>query len=301
MNATATPPADGTVKIWFDAARPKTLSAAVAPVMMAAAMAHDAGVFAWPATLLCLLAAVSVQIGTNFVNDYCDFCKGADTADRHGPVRACAAGLVTPIAMRNASILAFAVTLAAGIGLTIIAGWPFLPITILGILCGAAYTAGPFPLGYNGLGDLFAFLFFGPVAVMATWYSQAGTLPTDLWLAGLAPGCYSVALIAVNNLRDADEDRTTGKRTLAVLLGKNFARFEYAACIIVAAVIPVILVLRTEGHVFAALAATLAIPGLVAARLLFQLKGKQLNRILAATGAMMLMHAIVFSCGWIVG
>jgi 1,4-dihydroxy-2-naphthoate octaprenyltransferase len=291
----------GALQIWLDASRPKTLSAAVAPVLVGAAMAFEAGSFDWLASMLCLAAALSVQVGTNFINDYCDFQKGADTAARHGPQRACAAGLVAPATMLRASLMAFSVTLAAGGGLAWLAGWEFMAIAVLGVFCGAAYTAGPFPLGYNGLGDLFAFLFFGPVAVAATWYSQVGTLPVDVWVASLAPGCYSIALISVNNLRDADEDSGTGKRTLAVLFGKNFARIEYVIATLIACAAPIVLVIRTERHVFAALAAVMIIPGLAAMKLVFKAQGRQLNRVLAATGAMMLMHAVVFSIGWVIG
>ena len=123
-------------------------------------MAKSAGVFRWDASLLCLIGALSVQIGTNFVNDYCDFVNGADGENRQGPKRACAAGWVSPKTMLIASVIAFGVTLAAGVGLTAIAGWYLMVVTVLGILSGIAYTAGPFPLGYNGLGDLFAFIFF---------------------------------------------------------------------------------------------------------------------------------------------
>ena len=289
------------IGIWLEASRPKTLWAAVAPVSIAAAMAKHAECFRWDAALLCLLGALSVQIGTNFVNDYCDFKKGADSDKRQGPKRACAAGWVTPKIMLIASAIAFGVTLAAGTALTAIAGWYLMVVTILGILSGIAYTAGPYPLGYNGLGDLFAFIFFGPVAVAATWYAQAGTLPTNVWIAGLAPGCLSVAMISVNNLRDADEDRGTGKHTLAVIFGKNFARFEYLAAMTLTAVVPIVLVMRTKAHAFALMAAAVWFPGVFATQILFKVEGPALNRILAATGMMMLLYTILFSVGWLVG
>ncbi len=214
--------------VWMEAARPRTLPAAVAPVIAASALAWQDGVFVAPAAVACLLFALLVQIGTNFANDYFDFIKGADTAERVGPRRAVAAGLVAPATMRRATIWVFALAFLVGLTLLPYGGWRLLVIGLLSIACGVLYTGGPFPLAYHGLGDVFVFVFFGLVAVGATYFVQAGTVSVDAWLIGSAMGALSTAILVVNNYRDIATDRKAGKRTLAVRLGPRWTQVQFA-------------------------------------------------------------------------
>ncbi|MHC4289090.1 MAG: 1,4-dihydroxy-2-naphthoate octaprenyltransferase, partial [Planctomycetota bacterium] len=179
------------LKIWIDSTRPKTLPAAVGPVLIGAALAFDAGGLHVITLLTTLAAAVLIQIGTNLSNDYFDYVKGADTEGRTGPVRATQAGLVSPAAMLAASVAVFGLAAVLGLYLVFRGGWPILVIGVLSILCGVLYTAGPWPLGYLGLGEIFVLVFFGPVAAGGTYYLQAGSINTVVIVAGLAPGLIS--------------------------------------------------------------------------------------------------------------
>ena len=229
------------ISTWADAARPKTLAAGIGPVVLGTALAWRADAAHLLAACACLLGALGLQIGANYSNDYYDGIKGTDTPDRLGPTRAVAAGLLTPAAMRRGSYVAFAVAGLAALLLLPRGGWPVAVIWLTGVACAIAYTGGPFPLGYNGLGDITAFAFFGPVAVAGTYFVQAQALTPAVIVIGCGPGLFAIALITVNNLRDIDTDRRAGKRTLAVLLGRTFARVEYTVSLVLAAAIPIAL------------------------------------------------------------
>ncbi len=237
MAADATVP--GGAAIWFGAMRPRTLPAAVAPVAVGSALAAHAGSFQLVPALLCLAFALLVQIGTNFANDYYDFVKGADTAARVGPRRAVAAGLVSPATMRTAMIGVFAASFLAGLGLVAWGGPWLLAVGVASILCGVAYTGGPYPLAYHGLGDVFVFIFFGLVAVGGTYFVQAGRLPWDAILAGVPVGLLAANILVVNNYRDAETDAAAGKRTLVVKLGRPAARAQFVGSLAVAFALPV--------------------------------------------------------------
>ncbi len=266
--------------------------------MVGTALAAEAGKLHWPSALACLLGAILIQIGTNYANDYYDFKKGTDTADRIGPTRATQAGWVTPKQMLLAFVVTFALAGGCAAYLASRAGAVMLGLLAVSIVCGILYTAGPFPLGYNGLGDLFAFIFFGPVACAGTWYVQALELTPDAVIAGLAPGFFSVAMIDVNNTRDIDQDRKAGKRTLAVIFGRSFARFEYLFALLTAACIPPILWLRNTGSVWQLLSLLFLLPAIPAIRIVFTKDdGPSLNRALALTGVMLLIHSALFSLG----
>jgi len=215
-----------TLTIWTEAARPKTLWAAVAPIAMASAMAWRDGGFDALTAVVCLITAMLLQVGTNFCNDYADFAKGTDTAERTGPVRATAAGWVKPETMKRATVLTFGLAALVSLPLVLRGGWMLAPLMLAAIASGILYTAGPKPLGYLGLGDLFVFVFFVPVAVAGTYYVQTLRLSEAPLVAGVAPGLLSVAILVVNNLRDIEGDARSGKRTLAVRLGPTFARWE---------------------------------------------------------------------------
>lgn len=212
----------------MEAARPRTLPAAIAPVIAATGLAFHDGGMKPAAAAACLGFALLVQIGTNFANDYFDFLKGADTRERVGPRRAVAAGLVAPATMRRATAVVFAAAFLVGLTLLPFGGWPLVLIGVVSILSGYAYTGGPYPLAYHGLGDVFVFVFFGLVAVTATYFVQAGTVTTDAWLIGAGIGGLATNILVVNNHRDIATDRKAGKRTLAVRFGEGFSRLQFA-------------------------------------------------------------------------
>ena len=292
--------ANSSFTVWILAARPKTLPAAVAPVLIGTAIAFDAGKVHWLSAILAAFAALMIQIGTNFANDYFDHLHGADHRDRLGPTRVTQAGLVKPQTMKLATAVVFGLAFLSGIYLIYRGGWPILVIGLLSILFGILYTGGPFPLGYHGLGDIFVFVFFGLVAVGGTYYVQALELPPKVLIAGVAPGFYSTAILTVNNLRDIFSDQEAGKKTLAVRFGSRFARLEYLLSLFIASLVPVILYLLTTEH-FYALAASLvffvAIPSL---KTVFrEPPGTIFNQVLASTGKLLLIYSLLFSLGWV--
>jgi 1,4-dihydroxy-2-naphthoate polyprenyltransferase len=213
---------------WLEASRPKTLPAAIIPVMVgtALALAHRSAGLGDAA--ICLVFALLVQIGTNFANDYFDFVQGADTPERVGPRRAVAAGLISPGAMFGATWLVLGLAFAVGLLLVRGHGLVLLPIGIVSIICAIAYTGGPFPLGYNGLGDVFVFGFFGLVAVSTTFYVQVGVVTPDVISCAAAIGLLAANILVANNYRDAETDARAGKKTLVVRFGRKFAVWQYA-------------------------------------------------------------------------
>ncbi|RMH60827.1 MAG: 1,4-dihydroxy-2-naphthoate polyprenyltransferase [Calditrichaeota bacterium] len=289
------------IKIWWEAARPKTLPAAAAPVIMGSAMAWHDGLFHAPAALSALLGALLIQVGTNFANDFFDFKKGADTGERLGPRRATQAGLVSAVTMKKAFVLVFGLAFISGLYLIYRGGWPVLLIGLLSILFGVLYTGGPYPLGYNGLGDIFVLIFFGPVAVGGTYYVQALSITPESLVAGMAPGLISMALLTVNNLRDMHTDIQAGKRTLAVRFGERFARWEYLLSIGAALLIPPVLIYMTRANVYSLLALLALIPVLPGMRMIWQgRQGAVLNHVLADTGKFLFLYSLAFSIGWVV-
>lgn len=238
---------------WILAARPRTLPAAAVPVMIGTAIAASLGTFQALPAILCLVFALLIQVGTNYANDYFDFIQGADNPERIGPSRAVASGWISPLAMRNGMIAVFTVAFCAGLTLTWWGGAWLVIIGIASVGCGIAYTGGPYPLGYNGWGEVFVFFFFGFVATGLTYYVQSGTFTLvgheeaaswfrtgGVWLAGLLPGALSSNLLVVNNYRDAPLDAQVGKRTLAVRFGRKFAGWEYDAGSAMLGLVPVI-------------------------------------------------------------
>lgn len=287
-----------TASIWLSAARPKTLGAAFAPVFIGACMAFADGVLDLSRVLTCLIGAVIIQLGTNFANDYFDFVKGADTEARVGPVRATAAGWVTPGQMLLATVLTFLALTPIAIYLIAIAGWPIVIIGVLSVICGIAYTGGPYPLAYVGLGDLFVLVFFGPVAVAGTYYTQALAVPPEVLIAGFIPGLLSTALLAVNNLRDIETDARAGKRTLAVMLGRAGTRREYGLLLGVAYLLPLLLWLAYDYSLYV-LISWLTLP--LAYRLLRAIfsrtDGPGLNAALADTARLSLLFSLLLAVG----
>jgi 1,4-dihydroxy-2-naphthoate octaprenyltransferase len=213
---------------WIAAARPKTLVAGLIPVALGSALAAERGHFHTGVFCAALGGAIAIQIGANYVNDAADFQKGADTEDRLGPPRMAAQGLLSPKALYLGAATAFLLALCFGLYLIAQAGLAILAIGLVSILFAVAYTAGPFPLAYLGLGDLFVLIFFGLVAVLGTYYSHALSLRRDAWYLAFATGFHGVSLIAVNNLRDIPTDEKAGKKTIAVRLGDKGSRIYYS-------------------------------------------------------------------------
>ncbi len=287
------------LKIWILASRPKTLGAAVAPVFIGTSLAFFDGSADFFAAATALIGAVMIQIGTNFSNDYFDYLKGADTEERKGPVRATQSGLVKPSLMKRAFIIAFGLAAISGIYLVYAGGVPILVLGILSIACGILYTGGPYPLGYHGLGDIFVFLFFGCAAVCGTYYVQTREINMVVAAASAAPGLYSMGILAVNNLRDTETDSRTGKRTLAVILGKRFVRIEYLICVVLPPLIPVLLSLNTGKHPFALVSSLSLFPAVPLIKTVFhESTGEELNSLLGSTGKLLLVYSILFSVGW---
>lgn len=282
--------------VWWLAARPKTLSAATVPVLVGTACAYAAGGVRWLPALAAMIGALLLQIGANFANDVFDFEKGADTADRLGPTRAVQAGFVTPAAMRRAMLAVFASALLIGVYLTAIAGWVVVAIGIVSILAAVAYTGGPYPLGYNGLGDVVVLVFFGPVAVCGTAFVQLGYVPMLAVLASLPVGALATAILVVNNVRDRVTDARAGKRTLAVRLGMKAALAEYAGAVLLPNLLPLYLAFAHGGRFV--LLPLLTLPmALGLLRAVARESGRALNARLAGTAKLLLLWGLLLSIG----
>jgi len=289
------PAAIGRRQAWLLAARPKTLPAAVAPVVVGMAVAIREGGFDVVATLVCVAVALLLQIAANFANDAFDFHKGADTAERLGPTRVTAAGLIPSRQVMVATGIALLLAMLAGSYLVVLGGWPILAIGLLAVVSAVAYTGGPAPLGYAGLGDLFVFLFFGLVAVAGTAFVQTGELTSLSLVAGIPIGCLATAILAVNNLRDVETDRRAGKRTLAVRLGPNGAIAEYIVLMTVAFATPAALYFSGDLELWAFVPWVLLPLTLMMIRGVMQETGRQLNVRLAGTARLELLFALFFA------
>jgi len=299
-------------RAWVLAARPQTLPAAAAPVVVGAGLAWHDGVFALLPTLAAFVGAALIQIGTNFANDYYDAIQGADTEAREGFTRVTQSGLIAPQSVKRAMYLTFAAAIGVGSYLVYVGGLPILVIGLLSVVSGIAYTGGPYPLGYHGLGDLFVFVFFGVVAVMGTYYVQAtavlaAPLSTSIppntvtWLAFLASlpvAALSTNILVVNNIRDREEDATTGKRTLAVRFGYRFSRLQFAGLAGLAYVVPGWLWLA-EGFAVTVLLPLVTLPiAVVLTRTIWtETSGAALNPALENTGKLLAVHAALFGLG----
>src|SRR5436309_13744093 len=215
-------------RIWLMAARPRTLPAAVAPVLVGTSLADETGVFHALTFAATMVGAVFIQVGTNLSNDYSDARRGADTEDRLGPVRVTAGGLVPPRQVLVATWVSFGVAVLVGVYLVAVAGWELLLVGAASILAGVLYTGGPRPYGYEGLGELFVFAFFGIVAVTGSYFVQAKDLPREAFVLAVPVGLLAASILMINNIRDLETDRRAGKRTLAVRFGRQRARMLYA-------------------------------------------------------------------------
>lgn len=285
------------IQIWWLAIRPKTLPAATAGVVMGSALAWHDGFFRVDAALMCLFAALLLQIGSNLANDVFDFERGTDTPERLGPTRVTQAGLLTPSQVKFGMGFVFALAGLLGLYLAWLGGWPIILIGIAAIISAIAYTGGPFPLGYYGLGDVFVFIFFGLAAVTGTYYVQSGSVSTAAWWMSVPVGLIITAILVVNNLRDIENDRKAGKHTLAVMFGERFAKIEYLLCMLfVYLVLPFVAWMGVIS--WPSLLAWGSLPiALRATRIVFTQKGRSLNAALAGTGQAAFMYSVLFWVG----
>ncbi|GGN89347.1 1,4-dihydroxy-2-naphthoate polyprenyltransferase [Haloarcula pellucida] len=301
-------------KAWLMAARPQTLPAGAAPVVVGTGLAVHADVFALFPALAALVGALLIQVGTNFANDYYDAIKGADTDEREGFTRVTAGGLIEPDAVKRAMILTYGLAVVVGVSLVAIGGLPIVVVGLSGIAAGILYTGGPFPYGYRGLGDLFVFLYFGLVAVTGTYYVQAvsripevGTFPMTLpdgsltvaaVVASLPAAGLSTAILVVNNVRDRETDMAAGKKTLAVYMGYRWSRVEFLALVGMAYVVPVVFALDPT-YGLPALAPLFSLP--LAAKtgktVLTNTDGTALNPALERIGQTLFLHSLLFAAG----
>jgi 1,4-dihydroxy-2-naphthoate polyprenyltransferase len=285
-------------RIWLMAARPRTLPAAVAPVLVGTSLAGQAGVFHPVTFAATLIGAIFIQVGTNLSNDYSDARRGADTEDRLGPVRVTAGGLVPPRQVLMATWVSFGVAVLVGIYLVAVAGWELLLVGAASILAGVLYTGGPRPYGYEGLGELFVFAFFGIVAVTGSYFVQAKELPWEAFVLAVPVGLLAAAILMVNNIRDLDTDRRAGKRTLAVRLGRERARRLFGISVYLAfllAPLPWVLGSLTAWLVLPWLALPLAVP--LVRTVATHTDGPTLNAALARTGMLQLVFCLLLSGG----
>jgi 1,4-dihydroxy-2-naphthoate octaprenyltransferase len=303
------------LSVWLQAARPKTLTAGLVPVLVGTALAGREGRAQALPAVAALIGAILIQIGTNLTNDYYDFKKGADTSERVGPQRVTQAGLIPPGKVLAGAVASFAFAVGVGLYLAWIGGWPIVAIGVASVVSGYAYTGGPFPLGYNGLGDLFVMVFFGFVAVCGTYYVQAHEVTAAAAWCSVPVGAIGTALIVVNNLRDVDTDVKVGKRTLAVRFGRRFARAEYALLVVLSFLVPLALValewqgnglLGTAGRGLlgwggkGVLLSWLALPAALGPlRTVFTAEGAALNGALHGTAKLQLIFGLLF-CGGLI-
>jgi 1,4-dihydroxy-2-naphthoate octaprenyltransferase len=289
------------LQAWGLAIRPRTLPAAAAGVVMGSALAWRDGFFRMDAALACLFAALLLQIGSNLANDVFDFERGTDTPERLGPTRVTQAGLLTPVQVKFGMGVVFAVAALLGLYLAWLGGWPIILIGIAAIISAIAYTGGPFPLGYYGLGDIFVFIFFGLAAVAGTYYVQAGFVSTAAWWMTIPPGLIITAILVVNNLRDLENDRKGGKHTLAVRLGERATKIQYLICMAVAYLILPFVAWMGIVPWFSLLAWGSLPIAFRATRTVFTQKGRPLNAALAATGQAAFVFSLLFWVGMLFG
>jgi 1,4-dihydroxy-2-naphthoate octaprenyltransferase len=280
---------------WLAAARPRTLSAALAPVLVGLAVAMREGPLDWTTAAATLGAALLIQVGTNLANDYYDFVSGADTAERLGPPRITQVGLAEPAAVRRAALAVLGLAGVVGVYLVAIGGWPILVIGVLSLVCALAYTGGPWPLASHGLGEVFVFVFFGVLAVNGTVWLQTRGASALALLASLPVGLLATAILVTNNLRDIPTDARAGKRTLAVRFGAAATRSEYLLLVTVAFLFPPLLSWLVGPRPLLALG---ALPlAFLETRALWRRTGAELNRSLAGTARLHLVFGVLLAIG----
>lgn len=284
-------------QIWMLASRPKTLPAAASGVIAGTALALHDGHFRFGPALAALFVAFLLQIGSNLANDVYDYERGTDAGERHGPMRVTQSQLLTPGQVKLGMWVVFGLSVALGLYLAFVAGWVVILIGLAAIISAIAYTGGPFPLGYYGLGDLFVFVFFGVAAVAGTYYVQAGSVSAQAWWMSLPIGWLIVDILVVNNLRDIEADRTAGKHTLAVRFGERGSRIQYLILLIASyLIVPALAIF--EVLPWTSLLTWLSIPlGWRTWQVVRKQAGRPLNEALAGTGRTTLAYSLLFFVG----
>lgn len=284
---------------WIIASRPRTLLAAFVPVMVGSAVAFNEGKLNIIFSLAALICSVLIQVGTNFTNDLYDFLKGADTIKRKGPRRVLASGLISVNEMKLGVVVTFLTSFLLGLFLVYHGGTVILVIGVLSIIAGLAYTAGPYPLAYNGLGDIFVFMFFGIIGTVGTYYLHTKELSFVSFISSIPVGALVTNILVVNNYRDIEEDKTAGKKTLAVKLGKNFTRYQFTFLIVLSFLIPLILFAFLNSSIWIFLPyLTLPIAYKVLT-MIYTLDGMELNKTLELTAKLSAIYGLLFSAGFI--
>ena len=292
------------IVIWWKAIRPATLWAGVAPVFVGSGLAGMDQTFKFVPALIALVGAILIQIGCNLVNDYSDFETGADDENRLGPDRAAQKGWLSVEQLKRGAQVSLALAGLTGAYLTWVGGWPILVLGVLSIICAIAYTAGPFPLGYLGLGDVFVMLFFGFGAVAGTYFVQAGTVPEHVWPWCWAVGALATAILVVNNLRDRVGDASVGKRTLAVRFGASFARLQYTLLVVSAFAVPGYSYLSISGscntEAWIALCPLVVLPlGIMLIYKVWATDGEALNPLLGQTAGLELLFCLLATVSFV--
>lgn len=284
------------LSVWTMACRPKTLIISISPVFIGTVLAFNTMTIAWPLFLCTLLTSIGIQIGTNFANDLFDFLKGADTKQRRGPTRVTQAGLVSVSTMKRATACVFALTIGFGSVLIWQGGVVIACLLTLAICLGIFYTAGPFPLAYLGLGDLFTFIFFGPVATASTYYLQTHAFSLDACIAGIAPGAFSAAILVINNLRDVEQDLLANKKTLPVRFGITYGKIQYISMLLLSGFTALYFGIA---HPFCLLALLFFLPAIPVIRSLFQPYEKiAWLTLLPKSTALLWIYTVLFCCGF---
>lgn len=282
---------------WILASRPKTLLAALVPVVVGTSIAINDNKFHLTAALIALLCSILIQIGTNFVNDLYDFLAGTDKKERLGPQRAVVSGIISVNQMKAGIIISFGLSFILGLYLVYLIGWEILLIGVISIIAGIAYTAGPFPLAYNGLGDLASFLFFGLIGTVGTYYVQAEEITATVFWSSIPVGALITNILVVNNYRDRLEDQSNGKHTLAVLMGEKFTRIQYVLFMILSYSI-LLIVFFTYKQSLLVFLPLLSLPlAIKLIRMIFTLHGKELNKTLEQTAKLSALYGLLFAIG----
>lgn len=287
------------ISLWIKAARPKTLPAGIAPVILGSALAFQSGEFQIIPSILCLLFSLLVQVGCNYANDYYDYINGVDTEERIGFIRMVSSGQIPPKLMQLAAFLTLSIAFVIGSGLIYYGGWWLLSIGLISIICAIAYTGGPFPLGYYGLGDLFVFLFYGLVAVMVTFYVQTNYFSASaLWVA-IGCGFLAANIRLVNDTRDTHTDAKAGKKTTAVRFGYKFCYTQYIISAFIAYyIVPLILITKLGFNLWVLLPMILTLFLISIIRdFLIAKTGTDYNDLLAKSAKMLIAYAILLSIG----
>ena len=291
-----------TLKLWILAARPKTLFAALAPIIIGLSLSYKiAGIISWNISWMIVLSATLLQIGSNYANDAYDYLKGADRKDRKGPKRAVQLGKISPKKILNAMYVIFIVSVIIGFFLARIGGWPIVAIGLLSIFFAIIYTGGPYPLAYNGLGDITVFVFFGLIATMGTVYLQLtnynieiNNFIFEIIIGACSTGFLNTAILVVNNLRDVDSDRLANKRTLAVKFGAQFTCHEFSGLLLGNCLCLCLLAYTWNNYILVIVAMIVGGFSYILIRKVFQFKKSDLNKVLEKTAQLSFLNSILF-------